>query len=276
MTNFHTLDDWPEGARPIYDAVFLQALAPVGKCMLGDWLAPWAFGAGGQKVSAGHLDTERLVLAESSVDYEKRQFRYRWKVRLSDPERTVGFAVAPPRVAEAVDTAEWMLPRDLSAEGRAILKSKAAFVWQLMNDELFARIEAGNAKVFARTRSPLTESISLVPADVWQHFEIENWETGVASCGATGERLFSTKIDLLETADSDLGSGARPFAPLESEVARREAAGLPPMTIAEGETFATLHGRSREWARQGRRKVAMPKLALGQKRSDWEKKRDPA
>jgi hypothetical protein len=62
--------------------------------------------------------------------------------------------------------------------------------WTFMRTALDARVQAGAVDLYARIGSP-TSVVSLVPPDVFAHFDVESWWRGVAVCHATGERLFS-------------------------------------------------------------------------------------
>lgn len=272
MSEFSVRDDWPGPSWSMFEAVFELTRSPFSKEVLGLWLAPWRENAAGERVSAGELDSDVFVLAESMVDFEKRQFRYQWCRRDDEAGRNgkarSGISIAPPSLSAFIDDPLLLPSRMLSDEGREVLKSKAAFVWSMMVDELFDRLAAGSATIYARVRSPLEAQITVIPPDVWAHFEVEDWANGVAVCKASEDRLFSLRVEFTGGADAP-----DPFDALSQEFERRRNAGEPPLTTDETVAWAKERNLGRQWARNFRRTLPPDSLLKsGEKRRDRLKK----
>lgn len=275
MSGFEERGDWPEASLPIYKAVFEQLRTPEPRHprSMVSWLAPWQWNAAGERVGAGPLDTDGYVLVEAEIDLDEGRFRYQWKPRVArQDDARLGFSLAPPEISDFLDDSSGLLEMlGLSDDGREVIRGRAEGLWHILSFALFASITiTDDAKAWARVSSPLANKISAIPADVWSHFDVENWARGVAICHETEERLFSVRIELLNAPCN--ASPLNHADEFSQEAERREQEGEPPFTRGEAERWASGRGLG---TRYGRDLYSLlpesQKLKPGQKVSDWTK-----
>lgn len=72
----------------------------------------------------------------------------------------------------------------------ADLEARVDSAWRIFRFGLDEAIASGALIVGAREHSPLSRAITEIPPEVWRHFEVTDWDNGVAEA-LTGDRLFS-------------------------------------------------------------------------------------
>ena len=63
-------------------------------------------------------------------------------------------------------------------------------VWNWMISDLQTLVCCGEILVVARIGSPLAQEMTIVPPSVWNMFQMEDWELGIAHCSQSGDRLY--------------------------------------------------------------------------------------
>ncbi|MDB5435587.1 MAG: hypothetical protein JWR47_1844 [Phenylobacterium sp.] len=121
------------------------------------------------------------------VDWEHLRFSWTWAFEVQGEWRSAGFALHPWELGTATHQLN-MIDVDVWDQ----LLSKAKFVWSLMLEPIEELVANSSLIVWARYGSAF-QAFRRVPADAWRHFEIVDWERGIAK-SVGGEILYSVHV----------------------------------------------------------------------------------
>ena len=268
-------EDWPRGSMPLFEAVFEQPYSEGAKRLLSNQLAPWRYGASGERIGAGVLDHPPYRLIATRVSFQARTFRYRWRNEGLESRPTEGLSIAPPLLIEGRLRPKSAVFDLLSPEGVQALIRAAAFVWTRMTDDFDQRIRSGELTLYARIGSPLGPVQPISP-DAWEHFNRRDWNQDTALCETSNETLYSVHaleaLDFAAQAEPVTAPRRTPTQTDHDELvaeATNRAQSDGPMTEAEMCAWGRSRGISREAIRKIRKQIPPSiKRARGQKKAD--------
>lgn len=166
---------------------------------------------------------------DAKIDRLKGVFVFTW-IRPGPREIRNGFSVALSEIDTV--TARYGDLISLPDQTWAELEVRMKRARQLLQRGFNEAVARGDILLRARETSPLNKLITDIPADVWQHLAVINWQQGVAQAGEH-EKIFSVHARLRSAAATGQIKAQKVAAYVTSPAHQAEARAR--LTIAGGE-----------------------------------------